>query len=226
AVVVVGFFVLVRAPTPEGRRLLDEIEGLRRYLGVAERQDLQRLPGPGDAAPPLDAHRFEQLLPYAVALDVEQAWTEKFTRAVGAAAAAAATASIAWFKGGRAGINDVGSFTSALGKGLTSQIASSSTPPGSGAGGGGGGFSGGGGGGIGRGRGCGRRGPAGRCDRRGCAAGTASATGSRSRCSRPVHRAGGPAARCVRPVPRASAGTAGASRPPWACALPAARTAP
>lgn len=147
AVVVVGFFVLVRAPTPEGRRLLDEIEGLRRYLGVAERQDLQRLPGPGDAAPPLDAHRFEQLLPYAVALDVEQAWTEKFTRAVGAAAAAAATASIAWFKGGRAGINDVGSFTSALGKGLTSQIASSSTPPGSGAGGGGGGFSGGGGGG-------------------------------------------------------------------------------
>ena len=45
AVVVVGFFVLVRAPTPEGRRLLDEIEGLRRYLGVAERQDLQRLPG-------------------------------------------------------------------------------------------------------------------------------------------------------------------------------------
>src|SRR5690606_37740860 len=127
--------------------LLDEIEGLRRYLGVAERQDLQRLQGPGEDEPALDAARFEALLPYAVALDVEEAWTKKFTLAVGAAAAATATASMAWYHGGGGRIGDLGGFTRAIGSGLTAQIASSSSPPGSSSGGGGGGFSGGGGGG-------------------------------------------------------------------------------
>ena len=34
----------------------------------------------------LDAGRYEALLPYAVALEVEEAWTEKFTTAVAAQA--------------------------------------------------------------------------------------------------------------------------------------------
>ena len=114
-------------------------------------QDLQRLQGPGErpdrAEPVLDAARFEALLPYAVALDVEDAWTKKFTLAVGAAAAAAATSAMAWYHGTGGSIGDVGSFTRAVGGSLASQIASSSTPPGSSSGGGGGGFSGGGGGG-------------------------------------------------------------------------------
>ena len=145
---VIAFAILVRARTPEGRAMLDRIEGLRRYLGVAERQDLERLRGPGEEEPALDARRFEALLPYAIALDVEDAWTEKFTLAVGATAAAAATGAIAWYHGSGGGsIGDLGSFASSLGSGLTSQIASSATPPGSSSGGGGGGFSGGGGGG-------------------------------------------------------------------------------
>ena len=146
---VVVFAFLVRAPTREGRRMLDHIEGLRRYLGVAEKQDLQRLQGPGGPEPELDAGRFEALLPYAVALDVEDAWTRKFTLAVGAAAAAAATSAMAWYHGsnGTGSIGDIGGFTRAVGSSLASQIASSSTPPGSSSGGGGGGFSGGGGGG-------------------------------------------------------------------------------
>src|SRR5690606_36534491 len=85
------FARLFRAPTTEGRALLDEIEGLRLYLGVAEREELAGLQGP-DEPMQLDAARYEALLPYAVALDVEEAWTQKFTMAVGAAAAAAATA--------------------------------------------------------------------------------------------------------------------------------------
>ncbi|TAK37996.1 MAG: DUF2207 domain-containing protein [Lysobacteraceae bacterium] len=140
----IAFALLVRAPTLAGRKLLDEIEGLKLYLGVAERQDLARLQGPG-AAPVLDAERFQRLLPYAVALDVEEAWTEQFTAAVGAAAAEAATASMAWYSGARMG--SMTAFTDSIGSGLASQIASSSTPPGSSSGGGGGGFSGGGGGG-------------------------------------------------------------------------------
>ncbi|TWT17844.1 DUF2207 domain-containing protein [Luteimonas marina] len=140
------FAFLVRAPTREGRKMLDHIEGLRRYLGVAEKQDLQRLQGPEGAEPTLDAKRFEFLLPYAVALDVEDAWTKKFTLAVGAAAAAAATSAMAWYHG-TGSVGDIGGFTTAIGNSLASQIASSSSPPGSSSGGGGGGFSGGGGGG-------------------------------------------------------------------------------
>ena len=142
--VVCVFGVVVRAPTPEGRRLLDEIEGLKLYLGVAEREELARMPGP-DTPPVLDARRYERLLPFAVALDVEDAWTKKFTLAVGAAAAAATTAAISWYRGG--GADDLGSLANAVGSSLSSQIASSSTPPGSSSGSGGGGSSGGGGGG-------------------------------------------------------------------------------
>jgi uncharacterized membrane protein YgcG len=141
---VIVFGVVIKAPTPEGRKLLDAIEGFRRYLGVAERDELAGMQGP-DGPPMLDAERYERLLPYAVALGVEDAWTKKFTLAVGAAAAAATTAAIGWYQGGH--IDNLGSLSQAIGSSLTSQIASSATPPGSSAGGGGGGFSGGGGGG-------------------------------------------------------------------------------
>ena len=138
------FSRLVRAPTKEGRALLDQIEGLKLYLSVAEREELERLPGPG-GPPALDAKRYETLLPYAVALEVEDAWTKKFTAAAGAAAVAAATAGIAWYRG--SGISNLGNLTRAVGHSLSSQIASSSSPPGSSSGRSGGGSSGGGGGG-------------------------------------------------------------------------------
>jgi hypothetical protein len=143
-IAVAVFGVLIKAPTPAGRELLDEIEGLKRYLSVAERDELKNLPGP-DAPPVLDAKRYEMLLPYAVALEVEDAWTNKFTVAAGAAAVAAATAGISWYHGSN--IGDLGNFTKAVGSSLSSQIASSSSVPGSSSGGGGGGSSGGGGGG-------------------------------------------------------------------------------
>ncbi|MET0327505.1 MAG: DUF2207 domain-containing protein [Luteimonas sp.] len=158
AAMVVAFFVflfLLPAITPAGRTMRDRIEGFRRYLTVADKQDLARLKGPGHEEPMLDAARFEFLLPYAVALDVEAAWTAKFTAAVGASAAAAATASVAWFHAngnrGLGALGDTAGIGKALGSGLTGQIASSASPPGSASGssfgGGGGGFSGGGGGG-------------------------------------------------------------------------------
>ena len=57
-VAVVTFGSLVRAPTLRGRELLDEIEGLKLYLTVAERDELERLPGPS-GPPLLDAKRYE-----------------------------------------------------------------------------------------------------------------------------------------------------------------------
>jgi uncharacterized membrane protein YgcG len=143
-ITVIVFATLVQAPTEEGRKLMDEIEGFKLYLSVAERDELARMKGP-DGPPQLDAERYEKLLPFAVALEVEEAWTEKFTQAVGAAAAAQATNNIAWYRGGA--ISNLGNFSKTLGSSLTSQIASASTPPGSSSGSGGGGSAGGGGGG-------------------------------------------------------------------------------
>ena len=144
-VMVAVFGFLVRAPTVEGRALLDEIEGLKLYMSVAERDELKQMPGPGEP-PVLDAKRYESMLPFAVALDVENKWTDKFTAAVGAAAAAQAASNMGWYSG-RGPITNMGDFTSSVGSGLSSSISSASSPPGSSSGGGGGGSSGGGGGG-------------------------------------------------------------------------------
>ena len=139
------FARLMKAPTSEGRKLLDEIEGLRMYLGVAERDELKSMAGPGHP-PTLDAKRYEALLPFAMALQVEEAWTRKFTAAVGTAAAQ--QSSPTWYHGANLTTSrGLASIGSSLGSSLTQQISASSTPPGSSSGGGGGGFSGGGGGG-------------------------------------------------------------------------------
>lgn len=143
-VVLLVFAHFIKAPTREGRLLMDEIAGFKRYLSVADRDELARLAGP-DAPPELDAGRYEHLLPYAVALEVEEAWTSQFTLAVGAAAATEATSAMPWYHGGSSG--NLGSFARTIGSSLDSQISASSTPPGSSSGGGGGGSSGGGGGG-------------------------------------------------------------------------------
>ncbi|HEX6833986.1 MAG TPA: DUF2207 domain-containing protein [Rudaea sp.] len=134
------FAHLMPAPTAAGRRLLDRIAGLRLYLGVAERDDLAR-----QQAPPMTAQEFQRFLPFALALDVEKTWTDRFAAAVGPAAAAAAAASMAWYQSSSG--SSLSSFTSGIGDSLSSTIASSSSAPGSSSGGGGGGSSGGGGGG-------------------------------------------------------------------------------
>ena len=122
--VLVLFAVLVKAPTAEGRQLLDQIEGLRRYLSVAEKPRMQ---APGGEAPALDAARYALLLPYAVALDVEDAWTKKFTGAVGAATAAAAVNGYGWYSG--IAITDLGRFGRSMGNSLATRIAAAAAPP-------------------------------------------------------------------------------------------------
>ena len=137
----VPFGYWMRAPTEQGRKLLDRIEGLRLYLGVAERDDLTRA-----KAPPMSVDEYQRLLPYALALDVEKTWGDRLAAAIGPAAVAAAAAGIAWYQGSGHGF-DASSFGSSLGSSLSSAISSSASAPGSSSGGGGGGSSGGGGGG-------------------------------------------------------------------------------
>ena len=59
---------LLRAPTPRGRKLLDEIAGYRQFLLAVEQDRLNRLNAPG-AVVPRDAN-----MAYAIALDIKEGW--------------------------------------------------------------------------------------------------------------------------------------------------------
>jgi hypothetical protein len=70
----VVFFFLLRAPTPLGRKVLDKIEGFRTYLAAAEGDRLDRMTPP-EKTPGL----YQAYLPYALALGVENRWSEQFS---------------------------------------------------------------------------------------------------------------------------------------------------
>ena len=70
------FFYLMRAPTALGRPVMDQLAGFRLYLETAEADRLNY------QAPEITAERFEALLPYAVALDVEKPWAGAFAAAL------------------------------------------------------------------------------------------------------------------------------------------------
>ncbi len=132
------FHHLLKAPTRAGRKVLDRIEGFKMYLGVAEKDRLNAL-----TPPKKTPEVFEKFLPYALALDVEQEWSEQFAEVLAQSSREGTSYSPIWYTGAFA----AGSFASMIGSSLSGAIASSSTAPGSSSGGGGGGSSGGGGGG-------------------------------------------------------------------------------
>lgn len=120
----VVFAVLVRAPTADGRQLLAHAEGLRRYLAGAAKAG--RRHDAAHAVPQLDAARYTRLLPYAVALDVEDAWTKAFAARVGAQSAVDAVAAIAWYRG--LAVTDLARFSRSMGDSLTARIAATARP--------------------------------------------------------------------------------------------------
>jgi uncharacterized membrane protein len=137
------FYHLLKAPTLLGRKVLDRIEGFKTFLSATEEDRLSRL-YPVERTPEL----FERYLPYALALDVEQPWTEQFSDVLGKSAMAEAGGyHPQWYSGSAWHSSRIGSFAGSIGGSLSGAIASSSTAPGSSSGGGGGGSSGGGGGG-------------------------------------------------------------------------------
>lgn len=135
-------FQWLKAPSVAGRKIMDDIDGFRMYLGTAEEDRLNQMQSP-EKTPEL----FERFLPYAVALDVQNVWAKRFA---GVLAAAGAAAVGTWYAGTRDWGSDPVSFADHLGGSLTTTVASASTAPGStssGGGSSGGGSSGGGGGG-------------------------------------------------------------------------------
>ncbi|MBV6657995.1 MAG: DUF2207 domain-containing protein [Devosiaceae bacterium] len=65
------FARLMFAPTPQGQALMDEIEGFRMYLSVAEAERMNM-----EGAPDFTVDLFEDYLPYAIGLGVEKPWSE------------------------------------------------------------------------------------------------------------------------------------------------------
>ena len=139
-------FAWIDAPTKDGRAMLDRIAGFKQYLSITERDRLDRMQAPED-----NLQLFERFLPYAIALEVENRWADRFTSMLAAASAAAATSGATsgflWYSGSSSPWTDTGGFVGSIGDSLSSAVSSASTAPGSSSGSGGGGSSGGGGGG-------------------------------------------------------------------------------
>ena len=142
AVVLVLAAYLLPAYSVQGRKLKDEIDGLRLYLDVAEGDNLAR-----QQAPQLTPDEFAKQLPYALALGVEKTWADRFAAVLGTAAVAAAVSS--YYSGtdfNTASVGNIGALSDGL-DAMSSTVSAASTAPGSSSGSGGGGSSGGGGGG-------------------------------------------------------------------------------
>ncbi len=142
-VLVSVFTYLIKAPTVKGRAVMDDIEGFKMYVNVAEQKQLDAM-----HEPKLTPERFEALLPFAIALGVENRWGSKFERALASSLQETKSYSPSWYTGAAGAMMfSPTSFSSDMGRSFSSAISSASTPPGSSSGSGGGGSSGGGGGG-------------------------------------------------------------------------------
>ncbi|WP_305095874.1 DUF2207 domain-containing protein [Croceibacterium aestuarii] len=137
-------FSWMSAPTREGRAMMDRIAGFEQYLSITEEERLESM-HPPEKTPEL----FERYLPYAIALDVENRWADKFADVLAAAEndPSRQGSTFTWYTGSGNVWSNPSRFAGAMGGTLASSIASASTAPGSSSGSGGGGSSGGGGGG-------------------------------------------------------------------------------
>ena len=133
------FYELLKAPTRAGRKLLDKIQGFKNYIDIAEKQELDYKYA-GGKTPEL----FERILPYAIALGVEEQWSRQFEDVLAQASIGEQHYSPSWYRGSNWSSSNISGFTNSVSNSLGNAIASSSRAPGSSSG---GGFSGGGGGG-------------------------------------------------------------------------------
>lgn len=139
-ILVVNMRFIMKAPTKEGRDIMDQLNGLKYYMEAVEEKVLKVFD-----PPEMSRELYEKYLPYAVALGVESKWADKFALSVaGATVVAGAVSTVpSWYKGSFYGADGfcansmINSFSNTLSAASTSNSSGSS----------GGGFSGGGGGG-------------------------------------------------------------------------------
>ncbi|WP_423068775.1 DUF2207 domain-containing protein [Devosia sp. CN2-171] len=149
-VVNVVFAVLMRAPTIQGRKVMDELDGFKMYMDTAEKNRLNIV-----GEPPMTVERFERILPYAIALGVEKPWSQHFEGELSRNAVADARGGYSpgfysgsnWSNSSGGISNAVSSVASGMSAAMIAAQPSSSSGSGFSGGGGGGGSGGGGGGG-------------------------------------------------------------------------------
>ena len=144
-VICVIFTVLMRAPTVQGRKVMDEIEGFKLYLETAEKNRLNIV-----NEPPMTIERFERILPYAIALEVEKPWSEHFEAELARNAVSDAPDhySLHWYSGNRHfNSGNLSKAISSASSGMAAAMVAAQPVQASSSGSGGGGSSGGGGGG-------------------------------------------------------------------------------
>ena len=138
------FAVLMRAPTVHGRKVMDEIDGFKMYLEIAEKERLNL-----QGEPEMSVSRFEAILPYAMALGVEEPWSTRFENDLARHAVkdAGTDYSPHWYRGGDFSSGNFARTMGGVATGLSAAMISSQPQASSSSGSGGGGSSGGGGGG-------------------------------------------------------------------------------
>lgn len=138
------FAMLMRAPTVQGRKIMDQIDGFRMYLETAEKERLNFID-----EPQMSVARFESILPYAIALGVEKPWSERFEGELARHAVADAHDGYApvWYHGTNFSSSNLSQDVSALASGMSAAMIAAQPSTSSSSGSSGGGSSGGGGGG-------------------------------------------------------------------------------
>lgn len=140
-IVQIIFIKIMPSYTPKGRQAVDHILGFKMYLEAAETKIFDTMNPPEKTL-----ELFEKYLPYAIALECENRWAEKFKNIIDKAIENGYEPS--YYRGITSTSFNYSTFSSGISSGLTSTISSASTPPSSSGGGSsGGGSSGGGGGG-------------------------------------------------------------------------------
>ncbi|MHA6729404.1 DUF2207 domain-containing protein [Devosia sp. A369] len=149
--ITVVFAVLMRAPTIQGRKVMDQIDGFKLYLETAEKERLNIV-----GEPPMTINRFERILPYAIALGVEKPWSAHFDAELARNAVSDVTPGMVyrplWYSGSSSfSPGKISNAVSAASAGMTAAMVAAqpvqASSSGFSGGGGGGGSSGGGGGG-------------------------------------------------------------------------------
>lgn len=125
AVLCILFRWLLEAPTLHGREVLDKLEGYRDYLTLAESELLEKVAN----APAMSIALYEQHLPYAMALGVEQQWSQRFARALESGLVQPPKGSYqpAWYVGRR--LLDPQTLSSSLSSNLSRATAAASVAP-------------------------------------------------------------------------------------------------
>lgn len=136
------FYILIKAPTREGRELMDQIEGFKLFLSTTGKYQLQSM-----NAPKQSSDLFEKYLPYAIALDVENKWAEQFNQSLIDAGKDPAQYQPTWYSGSNFTAVTPALIAGAVSSSLMSSVSTATMSSSSSASGGGGSSGGGGGGG-------------------------------------------------------------------------------